>query len=173
MATVIPTHNGSAPSAIADPRSPATTCRAPVVEPLTLRIGFVEVGTEVSIASILRGQLPVVPEKLNFAFLIFLLATTEPSAGAVLMRFKSANGIPLEMVSCHTARVEGYLIEGHVPAADIRRLLAERPDAVGLAVPGMPFGSPGMGPENSREAHDVFLIRSDGTKRVFRSYEAA
>ena len=65
------------------------------------------------------------------------------------------------------------MIEGHVPVADIRRLLAERPDAVGLAVPGMPYGSPGMGPEDQREAYDVFLIRRDGSSEVFTSYSAA
>jgi hypothetical protein len=99
--------------------------------------------------------------------------TTEASLGTLLMRYKADNGIPREMVSCHTGSVEGYMIEGHVPPADIRRLLAERPDAVGLAVPGMPYGSPGMGPESEREAYDVFLIRRDGTTEVFTSYAAA
>lgn len=99
--------------------------------------------------------------------------TTEPSAGTLLMRYKLDNGIPQEMVSCHTGSVEGYMIEGHVPIADIRRLLDERPDAVGLAVPGMPYGSPGMGPESEREAYDVFLIRGDGSTEVFASYAAA
>jgi hypothetical protein len=69
--------------------------------------------------------------------------------------------------------VDGYTIEGHVPAADIRRLLVERPDAVGLAVPGMPYGSPGMGPESQREAYFVYLIRRDGTTETFSSYQAA
>jgi len=99
--------------------------------------------------------------------------TTEARAGALLMRCKLDNGIPREMVSCHTGRVDGYMIEGHVPAADIRRLLAERPDAVGLAVPGMPYGSPGMGPEDRREAYDVFLIRHDGSTEAFARYAAA
>ncbi|KAB2886044.1 MAG: DUF411 domain-containing protein [Albidovulum sp.] len=99
--------------------------------------------------------------------------TTEARAGTLLMRYKSENGIPQSMVSCHTARVEGYMIEGHVPVADIRRLLEERPDAVGLAVPDMPYGSPGMGPESEREAFDVFLIRRDGSTEVFTRYDAA
>lgn len=99
--------------------------------------------------------------------------TTEHSAGTALMRYKLESGIPQEMASCHTARVEGYMIEGHVPVADIRRLLDERPDAVGLAVPGMPYGSPGMGPENEREAYDVFLILRDESTEVFTSYAAA
>jgi len=77
------------------------------------------------------------------------------------------------MISCHTGKVAGYMLEGHVPPADIRRLLAERPDAIGLAVPGMPYGSPGMGPEKEREAYDVFLIRHDGTTEMFTRYEAA
>ncbi len=66
-----------------------------------------------------------------------------------------------------------YTIEGHVPAADIRRLLAEAPDAVGLSVPGMPIGSPGMGPETEREAYDVIFVGRDGSASTFTSYPAA
>ena len=99
--------------------------------------------------------------------------TTELADGAALMRFKMENGIPEAMASCHTARVDGYVIEGHVPVADIRRLLDERPDAVGLAVPGMPWGSPGMGPDTERDAYDVHLIHRDGRTTVFSSYAAA
>ncbi len=99
--------------------------------------------------------------------------TTEASAGPLLMRYKLDNGIPQEMTSCHTGRIEGYMIEGHVPVADIRRLLDERPDAIGLAVPGMPYGSPGMGPESQREAYVVYLIRRDGTTEPFTQYPAA
>lgn len=90
-----------------------------------------------------------------------------------LLQFKVARGIPEAMVSCHTAEAGGYLIEGHVPPADLRRLLAEKPDALGLAVPGMPWGSPGMGPEAEREAYDVFLVARDGSTTVFASYPAA
>ena len=99
--------------------------------------------------------------------------TSERSFGTLLMRHKQENGIPPSMVSCHTGGIEGYVIEGHVPPRDIRRLLAERPDAAGLAVPGMPYGSPGMGPEDAREAYDVFLIRHDGSTEVFSRYAAA
>ncbi|RDC74172.1 DUF411 domain-containing protein [Rhodovulum sp. 12E13] len=99
--------------------------------------------------------------------------TSEPSRGTALFRAKADAGVPADMASCHTAFVEGYVIEGHVPPGDIRRLLAEQPDAVGLAVPGMPYGSPGMGPESRREAYDVHLIRRDGTTEVFTRYEAA
>ena len=102
-----------------------------------------------------------------------MTVTTENSFGTLLIRHKLDNGIPQEMISCHTGEIDGYFIEGHVPPADIRRLLSERPDAIGLAVPGMPYGSPGMGPEDSREAYDVFLIRHDGSTEVFTSYEAA
>ena len=90
-----------------------------------------------------------------------------------LQAHKVASGIPADMVSCHTAHVEGYVIEGHVPPADIRRLLLERPDAIGLSVPGMPYGSPGMGPESEREAYSVLLICKDGGVEVFATYDAA
>ena len=79
-------------------------------------------------------------------------------------------GIPDALGSCHTALVGSYAIEGHVPARDIRRLLAERPSAVGLAVPGMPIGSPGMdGPAygGRRDRFDVLLLRKDGSTAVF------
>jgi hypothetical protein len=82
-------------------------------------------------------------------------------------------GIAPEYGSCHTARVAGYAIEGHVPAADIRRLLRERPDAIGLAVPRMPVGSPGMdGPEygGRRDPYDVLLLERGGGSRVFASH---
>lgn len=99
--------------------------------------------------------------------------TVELVPPADLAQFKLARGIPETMVSCHTAEADGYLVEGHVPPADLRRLLEERPDALGLAVPGMPWGSPGMGPEAEREAYNVFLIARDGITSVFASYPAA
>lgn len=94
----------------------------------------------------------------------------EDMFAGLLVRFKLDNGVPQRMVSCHTGLVEGYVIEGHVPAEDIRRLLSERPDAVGLAVPDMPLGSPGMDQSRWREAYDVFLINNDGSTEVFSSY---
>ena len=73
--------------------------------------------------------------------------------------FKQRLGVPAELASCHTAEVDGYVIEGHVPAAAIRRLLAERPDVTGLAVPGMPAGSPGMDfPGVDPEPYEAFLF---------------
>jgi hypothetical protein len=84
-------------------------------------------------------------------------------------------GMPEKLGSCHTATVGGYVIEGHVPAADIRRLLKERPVALGLSVPGMPIGSPGMdGPEykGRKDAFDVLLVQKDGSAKSFQAYPA-
>lgn len=99
--------------------------------------------------------------------------TSEDVLPGMLIRYKLESGVPQEMVSCHTGRIGGYVIEGHVPAPDIRRLLSERPDAIGLAVPGMPYGSPGMGPEDDRDAYDVYLIRKDGSTEIYASYPGA
>lgn len=96
--------------------------------------------------------------------------TGQDMFAGLLVRFKLDSGVPQRMVSCHTGLIDGYVIEGHVPANDIRRLLSERPDAVGLAVPGMPLGSPGMDQSRWREAYDVFLINKDGSTEVFASY---
>ena len=85
-------------------------------------------------------------------------------------------GIPKALGSCHTALVAGYAIEGHVPAADIKRLLKVRPNAVGLAVPGMPVGSPGMdGPiyGKRKDAYQVLLVERGGKTKVFTAYPAA
>lgn len=82
-------------------------------------------------------------------------------------------GVPDTLQGCHSALIADYVIEGHVPARDIRRLLAGRPDARGLSVPGMPIGSPGMGPQDQRDAYDVILIAKDGTGSIFASYQAA
>lgn len=82
-------------------------------------------------------------------------------------------GMPARFGSCHTAETGGYAIEGHVPASDIRRLLDEKPTAIGLSVPAMPRGSPGMdGPEyrGIRDPYDVLLIGPDGDASVYRSY---
>ena len=82
-------------------------------------------------------------------------------------------GMPQKFASCHTAVIEGYVIEGHVPAADIQRLLKDKPQALGLAVPGMPIGSPGMdGPDygGRRDAYQVLLIQKDGSSKVFNAY---
>lgn len=85
---------------------------------------------------------------------------------------KARLGVPDQVASCHTAVVDGYVIEGHVPVEDIRRLLAERPNARGLAAPGMPMGSPGMemGPP---ERYTVVLIGMDGGVRPFATHGPA
>jgi hypothetical protein len=79
-------------------------------------------------------------------------------------------GVPDHLRSCHTASIAGYAIEGHVPAADIRRLLAERPDAAGLAVPGMPMGSPGMEHGGMREPYATILFTRGGRQSVFAQH---
>ena len=82
---------------------------------------------------------------------------------------KHAAGVPDELQSCHTARIGGYVVEGHVHAEDIRRLLAERPDIAGIAAPGMPMGSPGM--EGAYTDHyDVVTFGGNGRQTVFASH---
>lgn len=84
---------------------------------------------------------------------------------------KQRLGIPYGKGSCHTAEVDGYAIEGHVPAQDIKRLLAERPDARGLVLPGMPMGSPGMEmPDGRTQPYTVELVRPDGSTEAFASH---
>ncbi|AHC99516.1 DUF411 domain-containing protein [Leisingera methylohalidivorans] len=87
-----------------------------------------------------------------------------------LWQMKEHLGITGDLASCHTALAGAYVIEGHVPAEDIQRLLAERPDALGLTVPGMPLGSPGMEMGDAREAFDTLLIKADGSTEVFASH---
>ncbi len=86
-------------------------------------------------------------------------------------RLKDELGVPQSLRSCHTAVVDRYLIEGHVPAADIRRLLSERPKVAGLTAPGMPSQSPGMAEPGAKpEGYDVLAFQRDGTTRVFARY---
>ncbi len=83
---------------------------------------------------------------------------------------KERYAIPIHLQSCHTAIVEGYIIEGHVPVSDIRRMLKERPDIKGLTVPGMPIGSPGMEQGDRRDSFNVLGIRKDGSTFIYNSY---
>jgi hypothetical protein len=86
-----------------------------------------------------------------------------------LAALKARLGVPETIAGCHSAQVAGYVIEGHVPAPAIRRLLAERPDGIGLAVPGMPVGSPGMEVRGAAaETYDVILFGRDHQRRFAR-----
>ena len=87
-----------------------------------------------------------------------------------LYALKARSGITPELASCHTALVSGYVVEGHVPAGDVERLLAERPEAIGLTVPGMPIGSPGMEMGNQRDAFDTLLVLRGGNTEVFERH---
>lgn len=78
-------------------------------------------------------------------------------------------GMPERLGSCHTAKIGNYLIEGHVPASDVKRLLAEKPQAIGLAVPSMPPGSPGMESPHP-VAYDTLLVKADGKTSVFAQH---
>lgn len=93
----------------------------------------------------------------------------EPDMAALKRRL----GVPADLVSCHTAQVENYVIEGHVPAADVLRLLDERPARMrGLAVAGMPIGAPGMEqPDGARQAFVVSAFAADGTRSVFARHD--
>lgn len=95
-------------------------------------------------------------------FTTAIVETTDRTALQSRLNLSAGTG------SCHTAQVNQYLIEGHVPPEDIRRLLKEQPDARGLVVPGMPAGSPGMEmSDGSHEAYDVLLVKADGSTTVF------
>ena len=86
-------------------------------------------------------------------------------------QIKKKYNVPAEFQSCHTAIVNGYVIEGHVPAEDIERLLSEQPDVIGIAVGGMPMGSPGMEIEGFEdEAFDVVTFDKDGQIEIYHSY---
>ena len=92
---------------------------------------------------------------------------------ADLAAIKARLLIPQALASCHTAEIEGYVIEGHVPASAIKRLLSERPSAIGLAVPGMPVGSPGMEvPGSPDETYDVILFGRSG-QNVYARFKGA
>ena len=95
-------------------------------------------------------------------------ATVVALEDANLFTFRDRVGVPSDATSCHTALVEGYVVEGHVPAAAVAELLTARPDAVGIAVPGMPADSPGMGGDpEAWAALDVVVIERDGTLTPF------
>lgn len=89
-----------------------------------------------------------------------------------IIETKNKYGVPPELSSCHTGIVGGYAIEGHVPAEEIKALLSAKPaDVVGISVPGMPLGSPGMEQGGIAEDYDVIAFKKDGTSEVFASYK--
>lgn len=89
-----------------------------------------------------------------------------------LSLLKRELGVPAQLASCHTATVDGYIIEGHVPADDIHRLLTERPDIHGLSVPGMPVGSPGMEMGERRDAYSVIQMGEQEQTEIYQHYPA-
>ena len=91
--------------------------------------------------------------------------TVDESADLQVVRKRL--GVPADLAACHSAEIDGYVVEGHVPALAVRRLLQERPEAIGLAVPGMPAGSPGMEGGLAQE-YDVLLFGVDGSRRFMR-----
>jgi hypothetical protein len=96
--------------------------------------------------------------------------TVNAADPSMLDRIRRQSGIGEKLAACHTAKIGPYVVEGHVPAPDIKRLVAEQPDALGLTVPGMPVGSPGMEQGAEAEPYDVLLINKDGTTAVYASH---
>lgn len=86
-------------------------------------------------------------------------------------KMKMRYGVPGDLRSCHTALVDGYVIEGHVPAGEIKTMLEEKPEVAGLAVPGMPIGSPGMEQGDRIDPYDVIAFQKNGKRTVFASHE--
>ena len=91
-------------------------------------------------------------------------------SNSALDKLKDRLGIPFQARSCHTAEAAGYYIEGHVPLADVDRLLTEKPEAAGIAVPGMPLGSPGMdfGPE--KQAYNTYILTQDNRAAIYAKH---
>jgi len=86
-------------------------------------------------------------------------------------QIRAQNGMPAKVGSCHTAIVDGYVVEGHVPAETVKRMLNEKPDIVGITVPGMPIGSPGMEVEGrDADPYDVLAVNADGGTEVYAEY---
>ena len=97
----------------------------------------------------------------------FKVTVSESSEMQVI---KDRKGIPRSVRSCHTGVIDGYVVEGHVPVEDIKRMLKERPAIVGIATPGMPVGSPGMEAGSKRDPYDVIAFDASGKTRVFASH---
>lgn len=89
---------------------------------------------------------------------------------ARLSALEKESGISPDLASCHIAKVGGYVVKGHVPAADIHRMLKERPAIVGITVPGMPQGSPGMEQGGAKDRYNVIAYTKDGRRSVYAKY---
>lgn len=89
---------------------------------------------------------------------------------ARLAAIKTDSGVPADLESCHTAKVGGYVVEGHVPVEDIQRMLKEKPAIVGIAAAGMPMGSPGMEQGGAKQPYSVAAFTEDGRKTVFAKH---
>lgn len=100
----------------------------------------------------------------------FKVTVTEVSSVA---EYRAKLGVPNNLASCHTGVVNGYAVEGHVPAREIKKMLEEKPKAVGLAVPGMPIGSPGMEMGYRVDPYEVLLFDKDGSSTVYGKYQAS
>lgn len=100
----------------------------------------------------------------------FQVETKDVSSDQVRAVSKAA-GLPEDGTSCHTAKIGNYVVEGHVPASDIHRLLKEKPAVAGIAAPGMPMGSPGMDQGGAKEAYDVVSFTKDGKMTVFAKHK--
>jgi len=83
---------------------------------------------------------------------------------------KTKNNIPQDLMACHTAVINGYLVEGHIPASNIKRLIKDKPNVAGIAVPGMPIGSPGMESGDMKEPYTVFTFTDQGETEVYQEY---
>ena len=102
----------------------------------------------------------------NAGFTVHVSDLAEPE----LQKIKARYGVPASARSCHTARVEGFTVEGHVPAAEVKRLLKEKPAVMGIAVPGMPLGSPGMEvPDGTKEPFQVIAFDASGNTSVYKA----
>lgn len=99
--------------------------------------------------------------------------TSESLHPAALAQLNLKSGVPQNLFSCHTAMIDKYIVVGHVPPDDIRKLMTDKPDGLGIAVANMPYGSPGMGREDEREAYNVMLFKTDGSTELFTRYNAA
>ena len=146
---------------------------------ITRRVAFIAVTLLASAPAALAGPLPLTVYKTASCgcckgwIAIMARAGYRPKVEVVedVTPLNKRYGVPFELSSCHLATVGGYVTVGHVPPADIARLLKERPKALGLTVPGMPIGSPGMEmPDGRREAYATLLLLPDGKTRVFAQH---